>query len=220
MLIDLVTLTKNLVTGFVAILPSLLAALLLLLSGWIFASILSGVFKKLLVKTIKLERFLEIHKLDNALGEARVSDILTKVVYWWILLMFIGEAATFVYLGMISDLLSRFIRWMPNLLYAVLTIVVGFLIADLINEKIKETKIIWSSILAPAVKLVVMVIVLMTAFSQVGVDVSFIGDILKILTAGLTLGFALAIGIAFGWGLKDETPKLINAFKKELKKSK
>jgi hypothetical protein len=210
----------EIIRSFINILPGLILAIIVVLLGWIVSYILSIIFKKILVKGFKIENFLKKHKLHDALGEAKVSNILAKVVFWWIFLVFIGQAANLVYLGTISVLIQRLIEWMPNLLYAILIVLGGFLLADFVNESIKATKIIWSSIIASVLKIVIMVMVLMTAFTQVGVNMSFISDILKIITAGLTLGVAIAFGLAFGLGLKDETPKIIDSIKKELKKTK
>ncbi|MBT3464932.1 hypothetical protein HOD20_00590 [archaeon] len=209
----------DIVMDYGAIALGLLIALVLLVVGWVVSKIIASIFKRILVKGFKVEKILKQHKLDDALGQAKVTVILSKLVFWWVFVLFLGQAAQFIKLGVISDLLVSFIGWMPNLFYAVLTVVGGFIMADLVNEIIEASKIIWSGMIAKALKFTIMLFVLMTAFGQVGIDVSFVTDIFRILVSGLSLGFALAFGIAFGWGLKDETPKILNAIKNEMKKT-
>ncbi len=52
-----------------------------------------------------------------------------------------------------------------------------------------------------------MIIVVILAINQIGVDVSLLENILLIIIGALAIGVAVALGIGLGFGLKKESEK-------------
>jgi len=94
------------------------------------------------------------------------------------------------------------VTFLPNLVSGLLILLGGFILVDWIGEMIEEGS---SSTLPPAllswfVKAVLYFVVITIALAEMGVDVT----ILYIIAQALAWSLAIAIGIAFGWNLKDK----------------
>ncbi len=198
--------------------PGLVYAILIIFIGWLVSLIISNLFKKLLKKVLKLDNFLKKHDLHDAMGDMKLSNILPTLVYWWIFLIFLGQAAMQLSLGMISTILTGFIAWTPNLFYAILLLIGGFFFADFVTDKIKKSENIWADRIGMVLEPVIVSFVALIAIGQLGIDVSLIVDLIKILFLMLSFGVALAIGLAFGLGMKDEAPKMWKNIQKEWNK--
>ena len=80
---------NTVVSNTIIALPIILAAVLVFVLGWILAILVSKIVEGLL-KLVKLEDFLEVHKLEDALGSAKLSHIFVKVVKIYVILVFEG----------------------------------------------------------------------------------------------------------------------------------
>ncbi|MBN2422162.1 hypothetical protein JXB41_02955 [Candidatus Woesearchaeota archaeon] len=204
--------------SIIAALPGMLYALVIILVGWILSLIITFICRKFLSKVVKLDKWLKKHELDDAMGDISLTGLLSVLLYWWIMLIFLGQAAIQLQLGMISEILLKFILWTPNLFYAILLVVGGFYFADFITDKIKKSKNLWADRIGLILEPTIVFFVAVIALAQIGINVALIVDLIRILFGALSLGIALAIGLAFGLGMKDETPKIWKSLKKEWNK--
>ncbi|MBD3203245.1 hypothetical protein GF327_03055 [Candidatus Woesearchaeota archaeon] len=210
--------TYRVLSNILLAIPGIIYAAIIIIFGWIIASIIKKIAKKILIKIIKIDTHLKKHGLDDALGDARLSNVLSVLIYWWVFLVFIGEAALQLNLGMISNLLIRFISWTPDLMYAILLVIGGVYLADFLTDKLKKSENIWVDRIGFILEPVIIFFVVLISLDQIGIDVSLIMDLVRIMILSLSLGIALAIGLSFGLGLKDETPKIWKKMKKEWNK--
>ncbi len=120
--------------GFV---PQLLAALLLLFIGWLFANLVrTGVTKLLdvlhfdsLAEKTGIEAFLKQGNLDISL-----SRLLARLAYWIIIFIVIVTVANSLGLHMVADLFNKVVLYIPNIIVAILVLVFGVLVARFINR--------------------------------------------------------------------------------------
>lgn len=200
--------TKNIVSDIISVLPSIVYAIIILLFGWILSSIIAYIFRKVLEKIIKLDKLLEKHELDDALGDISLTKLSAKLLFWWIFLVFIGQAAMQLKLMMISDILIKFIVWTPNLFYGIFIMMGGLYFADFLSDKIKKSKNIWADRIGLIVEPIIVFFIALIALGQIGINITLITDLIKIFFITICLGIALAIGLAFGLGMKGEAPKI------------
>lgn len=193
----------DLLRQFVAVLPSLTGALVILLIGWLIAKSLSRLTKKLLSRTgidALADRLNRIEIVEKARIRIVPSVLLAKILYY-ILMLVIALAATDV-LGIeaVSNLMADIINYVPNLLTAFLLLFIGLLFADFVKGIVlsatKSLGIPSAGLIANFVFYFILISVAMSALGQAGIDTEFLRANLTILIAGGVLAFALGYGLA------------------------
>ena len=192
--------------------PTLAAALLLLLLGMLAARA---------VRTIT-ERLLSIARLDEHTAKVGINEILARlglgksptyvlafVVYWFILFIFFVSAANAVNMTVVSELLERFVLFLPQLVAALLILFGGMLFGHFLSEVISNAatanNIRGGRSLARAAYVGTLLFSAATAMEQLGMRITLITSALQI-----ALGSAgLAAAIAFGLGGRKAAEDLI-----------
>jgi hypothetical protein len=204
------------VTNMVMVLPGLLAAIVIFLIGWIVAVIISRLFSGLL-KAVRLEDYLKEHKIEDALGTVLISDVLVKILKYYIILIFLTEAVKWVHLGVISSFLTVVLVQAPLLIGAFLVILLAVLLGEYVKEVIVElSKSPLVRFIARATKLVIIYVGVTMALSTI-FDTTLISTIFVTVLQALVFGVALAVGIAFGLGGQDEAKDMVKKWRKHLK---
>ena len=120
--------------------PRLLGFLVILLIGWIVASALAKAVTFLLRK-IGFDRIADrigLSRLGQQAGiKTDAADILGKLVYWFIFLIFLVPAVNALGLTTVSDLLGRVIGYLPNVFVAILVLFLGTLAATLVADIVR-----------------------------------------------------------------------------------
>ncbi len=200
---DMTGALTDLLKGFVDFIPNLLGAIVVLLVGYIIARILRKVVRKLLekAKIDKLgEKLASIEIVDKSNIKIVLSEILSKVVYF-ILMLFVWVAATDV-LGMeaISNLVTDIFNFIPNLLVAFIILIIGLLLADLIRKAVKTAcdsfGIPASKIISTLVFYFIFINIVISALSQAKINVEFLSQNISLVIGGAVLAFAIGYGLA------------------------
>ncbi len=210
---------KKIAVDAIGIIPGLIAGAILLAVGWVIATAVSKVIEMVL-KLIKFESILEEHKMKDALGKVKVSNVLVKLTKYYLLLIFLQAAVVFLNLGTISSFLAEIITYAPKLIGAALLVVVGALVGELAKEKIveiepKSTKM---GLLAKWAKYLVVFVAIIEALDLAGFKVGVIVATYTILLQGIVFGAALAGAIAFGLGAQDEAKSIVKDLRAKLLK--
>lgn len=200
----------------VEVLPGLIAAVLVLIVGSIVAVILGHALRVLLEKT-KLDRFLRKTQLTKAVGHTDVPALLGELLKWYIIIIFLQAAASLVNLGTLSTLLNSLVMWLPQLLIAVIVMLIGLAAAHYVQLKVvAHTKLKGMRISGIVLKWVIIVIAALIALKQVGVEVGILENTFQLVVGALAVGVALALGIGLGLGLKKEAEGFLKEMKKNL----
>lgn len=201
--VDLWLLLQDLLTGFAAVIPNLLGALAVLIIGLIVSKIASRFVRRILV-TIgadKLaERLNEIEIVYKSNIRLVPSKLLAKVVYYFLLFIFVVAATDILNMPVISQLVSEILNYIPILISAMAVFVVGLLISDFLKNVVKTTcdslGIPASGMISSVVFYFLFLNIAMIALSQARIDTEFIQDNLSIILAGVVLAFAIGYGFA------------------------
>ena len=208
---------QNLLTSVTELLPGLIAAILVFLLGWVIAILISRIFRGIL-KTIKLEEILKEHKVEDALGTVKISDVLTKIVKYYILLIFLQAAASLVWLGTISSFLTMVLLYVPLLIAGILVVLVSVILGEYLKEMIIElSKSQMVKLTGRVVKLLVIYVGVTMGLATVGFNTTLITGIFLTILQGIVYGLALAIGIAFGLGGQNDAKDMIQSSRKHFK---
>ncbi len=200
--------------SFVNILPGIIAAIVMLVIGYLIAYLV-GYLIKLALKNAGIDRQAEKTKLFRSVGYTHISAGIGEIVKWYIFIIFLDSAADVLKLGTLSILLNQFVLWAPNLIAAVLVLILGLMLTHYIALKIEEhTEMKGAKLFGNIFKGVLSFIVVLMALRQIGIDVSLLETTFLVLIASLGLGMALAIGIGVGLGAKKEMSELFGKIKK------
>lgn len=199
--------------SLVEALPGAASAVIIIVVGYLVAVLIGYLLKELLLRT-GFDRWLTKSKLNKAIGGASLSVIIGTLAKWWVFVAFLAPAASSLSLGEISILLVKLANWLPNLFVAVIIFLFGLIVADYSADRIKHRKAKGAYLAADIIKFVIIVFILIIVLGQLGVRIAFAENIFLIIIAGLVLAMALALGISFGFALRNEAQGLIKKFKK------
>ncbi len=201
--IDLWKILQDLLTGFASVIPNLFGALAVFIIGLIVSKVTARFVRRILV-TIgadKLaERLNEIEIVYKSNIQLVPSMLLSKVVYYFLLFIFVVAATDILNMPVISQLMSEILNYIPVLISALAVFVIGLLVSDFLKNLVKTT---CESLGIPAAGMISNVVfyflflnVAMIALSQARIDTEFIQDNLSIVLAGVVLAFAIGYGFA------------------------
>ena len=201
---------------FAQILPNVIGAIVVLIIGTFVAVILGHALRIVLDKT-RLDEALRKLKLTKAVGHTDVPALLGELLKWWIIIVFLQQAVDLVNLGSLTDLLQRFVLWLPNLLVAIIVMLVGLAAAHFVEIKIQEhTRLKGMRSSGLVIKWLIIILVALIALRNIGIDVTLIEQLFLYVIVAFAAGIALALGIGLGLGLKKESEGFIKDIKKNL----
>jgi hypothetical protein len=200
---------------FLIALPNIIGALLILLFGYLLGGLLEHIVVKFLKKT-NFDKFIHSLNISKNLKKIDIVHILGVLLKGYIFIVFLIPAASMARLGSLTLLLLDFARWFPNFLLAILIILFGWVGADIIDSKIMATNINSKNLVSITTKTIIFLFILVIALSQMGVNTGLLQQTFIIIISALAFGFALAIGIAFGLGMKDEAKQMVKKLKKKM----
>ncbi|MBN2567756.1 hypothetical protein JXB02_06770 [Candidatus Woesearchaeota archaeon] len=201
--------------GFVDLVPSLIAAIILAIIGWVIAVVIEKVVTKVLTK-LKFDEKIKKANLTDKIGHLELSHLAGGVLKWYVFVIFLGEAFALISLGNLSVMINTFLFWLPNVILALIIIIIGLILADFVAERLVRTKIKSVRVLSVIVKIAILFFAFVIAFKQIGLYVSIAENTFLILLGAVALGLAIAFGIGFGMALKDEAKNILNDLKGKL----
>ena len=202
--------------GFTNALPGILGAVIILLFGYIVALILSSLVYHILLRININKLIIERTGLKDVAGKLDLPHLFGLIVKWYVIILFLPAAADVVGLSVLSEFLLNLSFWIPNLIVGIIIALVGFMAAEYVSIRIKETKAEFAPVIAKIVKIVIWVFLAVIILQQLGITVSLVESSLLIVLSGIMLAVAIAFGIGFGFALKDEAKSIIKAIKKKL----
>jgi len=187
----------------VSILPNIISAILILIIGIIVAKILSKIVTKLLkkLKIDKLSEKLENIEFIDKLGvNVRLSSIIGKFFYYFLILILLVMATDVLGMPIISNLIVSVFNFIPNLMVSLLLLVFGLLLANWLKEIVftvaKSLGLPSASIISNLVFYFIFINVLISALVQAKINIEFFSTNLSLIIGGVVFAFALAYGLA------------------------
>ncbi|MBX5450690.1 mechanosensitive ion channel family protein [Thermogemmatispora sp.] len=200
----------NLVLTFI---PKFLGFLVILLVGWIVASVLSRTVTFIL-RRIGFERLgarVGLNRLEQNTGmRFDIVAILGTIVYWFIFLIFLVPAVDALGLSTVSNILNELIAYIPNVFVAVLVLFLGLLAASVVGDIVRgvtaTTRVGNPALFAAVARYALIGFAALIALEQLQIAPS----LLNILFTAVVGGTALAFGLAFGLGGQDAARRLLS----------
>ncbi|MBA3778078.1 MAG: hypothetical protein H0X16_02000 [Chloroflexi bacterium] len=203
------------INNFLAAIPAVIGALLILLIGWILSGILARIVSTVLEKA-GADRLFAQHGGREMYGQAGSSLVPSKIagelVKWIVRLVFLVAAANVLGLTQISDLLNQVILWIPNLIVAAVILLVapllGRFLRGLIEVGAGNMGFSNAPILGRIAEIAVIAFAVIIAINQIGIA----ANLVNILFIGVVGALALAFGLAFGLGGRDVAQQLTQSW--------
>ena len=197
------TALRQLLEQVVAFVPNLFGALLILGIGYVITRVITTLLTRLLklVGVDKLgERLQRIDVVASAGVAVSLSTVVAQIIYYFLMLVILVAATDVLGLEVVSNLVSDAIAYIPNLVAAIVILVIGAIVADILRGvavvTCRSLGIPSASMIGSIVFWFVFVAILVTALSQAQLETDFVVINLSILLAGLALAFAIAYGLA------------------------
>ena len=195
--------------------PRVLLGLLMILAAVLVAKVVEKVLRMLLVR-IKFDALIQKARVDGTLqkmGIRRELDrLIPRLVYFLLLLLFARTAADALGLQAISDAMGAFFSYLPNIIAALLLLVLGTAGGSFAGQTItnagKASGLDFAPALGRFVAGMIFFIVGMMALGQLRIDT----EIIRLVTSFCLAGMALAFGLSFGLGAREVTRNILAGF--------
>jgi len=205
--------------GVALFLPRFIAAVVVFLVGWLIAELLG----KLAFHVVRV-----LH-LDNALAKVGFRQAWEKsgfrlntpmlfyeLVKWFFVVVFLMAATNILGLGQVSEFLRTVVFYIPNVIVAMVILLIGILVAKflegLVKASVRAAGLMSANFLGALTKWAVFVFSLLIALAQLKVA----DDIIKIVITGLIAASALAMGLAFGLGGVKHAEQMLGDLKRRI----
>ena len=182
--------------------PKLVAALIVVVLGYIASRLISQVVAKIAEK-LGLQMAAERSGLAQSMRhmniERNVPTLLGTIRFW--LLMCVVFMAAFNILGLaaVSTAMSSVAQYIPNLLVATVIVVVGLFLATFLRGVIATSTdrlgISYAEHLANGCYYTLVLLTFTVTLKQLGIEIQLLNNIILLVCAGLALGFGLALGL-------------------------
>lgn len=218
----MVALTRAL-GDFMAFIPKLLGALLLLLVGWLISRALEALVSKGL-RAIRFNQIADKAEIDQFLAKAGVrmdpASVVGKLVYWFVMLSFLISAFGALGLSQVEGVLAGIIGFIPNVIVAMVVLLLGALagnfVANLVRGSVGTARVGDPTLLATIARAAVLVFATLMALDQLQIAPTIINTLWMALLGMV----ALAGALAFGLGGRDLAKRLLeDAYEKGQKKA-
>ena len=194
-------------------LPQLVFAVVVFLLGLLVANILK-------TAVIRLIRFIKIDELMDRLDvksmftragiKLDVAELFGWLIKWLVIFLALIAAADALEWTQVTEFLTLVVAYIPNVLVAVIILLVGFLLGnfvkDLIRNAVKMANMSSATFLAAIAKWAIIVFSFMAALVQLGIA----GALVQTLFTGFVAMLALAGGLAFGLGGREHAAKVLD----------
>ncbi|WP_049969755.1 mechanosensitive ion channel family protein [Haladaptatus cibarius] len=196
------------ISGFIALLPRLVGALVILLIGWVIGRGVAAVVRRV-ADRIELDRMVLDTPLGRMLGgtESAVSGAFGKLAAWFIYALAILAAANVLAIATLSEWVATAVSYLPALIAGLLVIVLGFVVADFIGDAIMRTRAAthtaYTNWFASGTRMFLYFTAIVIGLDTMGIDVGILYVFARALAWGLAAAVAIGVGVAFGWGGRD-----------------
>lgn len=201
--------------------PKLLAVIVILFFGWICAKIACVGVKRILDLT-HFDKFADKSGIEAFMQHSEfnltLSGVISMVVYWLVILLFIITGANTLGLSEVAQMLHHLANYLPKIIIAILVLIFGTLLARFINRLVfawlHGIKFEGALAISTSAEYAIQIFALFVALEQLDIATQLITALFVIVFGAVFL----ALAIAFGLGGKDWAAKIIGDLNSRPKK--
>ncbi len=212
---ELLQIAADLQQTVVSAVPRILTGIVVLVVLFMTAKLVERVLKALLVR-VRFDSILEQAGIDKSLHRLGIRQslnvVLPRLAYFLLLFLFARTAADAFGLAAISDAIASMFAYLPNVLAAILLVVVGTSVSQFVGRTVtqaaEESGIEFARQLGSLVSGLILFVVAVMAIGQLRFDT----DMVRIVTICTLSGLAIAFGLSVGLGSRDITRNVLAGF--------
>lgn len=200
---------------FFSAIPRVLAALVILVIGWIVAAWIA----KGIAALLRSVRFNELSERSGFSGfvqnmgvKTDAAGFLALLVKWFVRLIVLVVAFDALGLPAVSDVLRQLLLWLPNLVVALVVLVIGGLAANALSSLIRgataKAGFTNPQLLEKVAYVAVWAFAVVVAVNQLGIAQTLVNTLFMALVGSA----ALAMGLAFGLGGRDTAGEIVRGW--------
>jgi len=204
--VSIVNALNDAVKLILTFIPRLVGFIVILVVGLIIAALVEKGLTFILRKV-------GFDRMANRIGLTRLEQrmnvrldpagVLGKIVYWFVLLIFLIPAADALGVPAVSNILNSLVNYIPNVFVAILVLFLGSLagafVADIVRGVVATAKIGSPNVFAAISRWAIIGFAALIALEQLQIAPSLINE----LFAGVVFAVAIAFALAFGLGGQD-----------------
>lgn len=188
-------------------LPNLIGFIAILLIGWFVARLVARLATRLF-KTINLDGMLDRAGIGGPLERAGYADsgrFVAKILYYTVMLLVLKLAFDALAIDALNEPFDQLIIWIPKALVALVLIVVGGIVANVVRELVQgiTSGQSYSNLVTNAAGIAVWLLFGLAALDQAEIA----GDLVDTLTTAIFASLSAIIIIKFGvggiWAARD-----------------
>lgn len=199
---------------------NIIVAIIVLIIGLVIASAISKMVKSVVALT----------KIDNILAKLRVDQVTSKLglsldagafigglVKWFLIIVFLLVASDILGLAALSQFLNEILLYIPSVIIAAIILLVAAILANFLQKIVVASAS--SAHLAAAnfagiiTKWAILIVGFLIAVEQLGIAQAYLGT----LYTGIIAMLAIAGGLAFGLGGKEQATAFLAKLSSEMK---
>ena len=212
---QLIQIVRDLREMVLGALPNVLIGIAVVVALVMTAKLVERFIRAALVR-IRIDSLLQQAGLDKLLQRTGIrqslAHVLPRVAYYFLLLLFARIVADSFGLTPISDGITAMFAYLPNVVAAVLLVVVGTSVSQFaggaVTQAAEESGIEFARPLGRLVSALILFIVGVMAIGQLRFDT----DMVRIVTICVLSGLALAFGLSVGLGTREITRNILAGF--------
>ncbi len=193
---------SNAVNLILTFIPRLIGFLVILAVGLIIATVVSKALMFLLRK-VGFDRIAErigLSRFDQRMGvHLDPAGVLGRVVYWFIVLIFLIPAADALGLPAVSNILNTLVAYIPNVFVAILVLFLGTLlatfVADIVRGATASANLGNPRIFAGIARWAIIGFAALVALEQLKITPDLINELFGAMVAAVAIAFGLAFGL-------------------------
>ena len=200
---------------FFGAIPKILAFLVILIIGWIIASAIAAAVAAIL-RAVRFNDLAQRSGFSNFVRNMGVttdaSGMLAGLAKWFLRLIVLVVAFDALGLPAVSQVLQQLLLWLPNLVVALVVLVVAGLAANALSSLVRGSAASAGlgnpDLLANIARIAVIAFGLVIAANQIGIASTLVNT----LFMGVVGALALALGLSFGLGGRDTAAQIVQGW--------
>jgi hypothetical protein len=200
---------------FLGAIPRVIAFAIIVIVGWFIASALAS----LVVKLLRAVRFNDLAYrsgfsdfVHSAGVESDSAGLIATITKWFVRLITLVVAFDALGLPAVSQVLQQLLLWLPNLVVALVILVLAGLAANAVSSIVRgaagEAGFGNPGLLANVARFAIWAFAIVVAVNQLGIATTLVNTLFMATVGAL----ALALGLAFGLGGRDTAGRIVSGW--------
>lgn len=208
---------------FLAAIPKVLGFIIILVIGWFVASLIATAVAGIL-RNIRFNDFARRSGLGDFVDKMGVktdsAGVMAAIAKWFVRLITLVVAFDALGLSAVSQVLHQLLLWLPNLVVALVVLVIAGLAANALHNLVRgataKAGLTSPDLVANIAYIAVWVFGVVVAVNQIGVAETLVNT----LFMGFVGALALALGLSFGLGSRETAGEIVRSWYQKAQDSK